>query len=107
MENEQLDAQQNAPETGSDREINRLLDVPLTVHVELGRRKIKISDLLEVNTGSVVELDTPAGASLAIYANRTLIAQGEAVVVGERYGIRVTEIVSPEERVQQLGGRGD
>jgi flagellar motor switch protein FliN/FliY len=90
--------------SGSGGDLDRILEIPLTIHVELGRKKMKISDLLEVGAGTVVELDVAAGTPLAIYANHTLIAQGEAVVVGERYGVRVTDIISPQERVKRLGG---
>ncbi|MBI2895996.1 MAG: FliM/FliN family flagellar motor switch protein [Deltaproteobacteria bacterium] len=89
------------------REIDRILEIPLEIHVELGRRRMKISELLAIGTGGILELTTPAGAPLALYANQTLIAHGEAVVVGERYGIRVTDIVSPRERVKRLGGVED
>jgi flagellar motor switch protein FliN/FliY len=82
-----------------------VLDIPLTIHVELGRRRLKIRELLEMGAGAVLDLATQAGAPLAIYANHTLIAEGEAVIVGERYGIRITEIVSPAERVRRLGGQ--
>lgn len=86
--------------------IERILEIPLELTVELGRKRVRIGELLAVNVGSVIDLGTPAGAPLAIYANNTLIAHGEAVVVGERYGIRVTDIVSPRERVRRLGGEG-
>ena len=86
--------------------IERILEIPLELTVELGRKRVRIGELLSVNVGSVIDLGTPAGAPLAIYANSTLIAHGEAVVVGERYGIRVTDIVSPHERVRRLGGEG-
>ena len=87
--------------------IERILEIPLELTVELGRKRVRIGELLSVNVGSVIDLGTPAGAPLAIYANSTLIAHGEAVVVGERYGIRVTDIVSPHERVRRLGGEGE
>jgi flagellar motor switch protein FliN/FliY len=85
--------------------LERILDLPLVIHVELGNRRMRISELLQVTVGGVLDLDAAAGAPLGIYANRTLIAQGEAVVVGERYGIRVTEIVTPAERIKRLGHR--
>jgi len=88
----------------SENDIERILEIPLEVSVELGRKRIRISELLSLSVGSVLELGTAAGAPLSIYANNTLIARGEAVVVGERYGIRVTDIVSPKERVRRLGG---
>jgi len=85
--------------------VDRILDLPLTIHVELGHRRMRVDDLLQVVVGSVLELDTAAGSPLGIYANSTLIAQGEAVVVGEHYGVRVTEILTPSERVRKLGER--
>ncbi|MCG8557255.1 MAG: flagellar motor switch protein FliN [Proteobacteria bacterium] len=85
-------------------ELARIMEIPLELHVELGRKRMKISELLSVAAGTVLELTTAAGSPLSIYANRTLIAQGEAVVVGERYGVRITEIVPPRERVKRLGG---
>lgn len=88
----------------SENDIERILEIPLEVSVELGRKRMRISELLALSVGSVLELGTAAGAPLSIYANNTLIARGEAVVVGERYGIRVTDIVSPKERVRRLGG---
>jgi flagellar motor switch protein FliN len=97
-----------APGAGSALEdgVDRILDLPLVIHVELGHRRMRVSDLLQIAVGSVLELDTAAGAPLGIYANQTLIAQGEAVVVGEHYGVRVTEIITPSERVKKLGDRG-
>lgn len=96
---------QSAPNLESTpSELDRILEIPLEIHVELGRKRLKIRDLLQAGTGTIIDLDTPAGAPLAIYANHTLIAQGEVVVVGERYGIRITDIVSPRERVKRLGG---
>lgn len=84
-------------------DLQRILEIPLEIHVELGRKRMRIEELLQVGVGSVVELDRAAGSKLAIYANKTLVAQGEAVVVGDRYGVRVTDILSPGERVKRLG----
>lgn len=86
--------------------LERILDLPLQIHVQLGSRRMRISDLLELAIGSILDLDTAAGAPLDIYANQTLIAQGEAVVVGDHYGVRITEIVTPAERVKRIGNRG-
>ena len=86
--------------------LERILDLPLVIHVQLGSRRMRISDLLELAVGSILDLDTAAGAPLDIYANQTLIAQGEAVVVGDHYGVRITEIVTPAERVKRIGNRG-
>lgn len=88
----------------SNDELERIMEIPLQIHVELGRKRMRISELLAVGTGTVVELTTAAGSPLSIYANQTLIAQGEAVVIGERYGVRITEIVSQRERVRRLSG---
>ncbi|MDD9933854.1 MAG: flagellar motor switch protein FliN [Myxococcales bacterium] len=87
-------------------DLDRVLDIPLTLHVELGGRRMKVKDLLSLGAGTVLELDTPAGSPLQIFANETMIAQGEAVVVGERYGVRVTDIIAPSERVRRLGRTG-
>lgn len=91
---------------GSGNGLERVLDLPLEIHVELGRKRVRIADLLALGPGSLVELDVAAGAPLSILANQVLVAHGEAVVVGERYGVRVTEIVSPQERVRRLGAGG-
>ena len=91
------------PEQGAG-ELGRVLEIPLVVHVELGRRRMRISELLSLQPGAVLELDAEASAPLAIYANRTLVAHGEAVVVGDHYGVRITQIVSPEERALRLAG---
>jgi flagellar motor switch protein FliN/FliY len=98
------------PPAGADaglagNDLDRILDIPLDIHVELGRRKMRIEELLGIDVGSVVELGTPAGTPLSIYANRVLVAQGEAVIVGERYGVRITDIVPAGERVRRLGGK--
>ena len=103
LENDLLGSAAAGEQTGSA--VERILDLPLTIHVELGHRRMRVDDLLQVAVGSVLELETAAGAPLGIYANHTLIAQGEAVVVGEHYGVRVTEILTPSERVKRLGER--
>jgi flagellar motor switch protein FliN/FliY len=88
-------------------ELDRILDIPLTIHVELGRKRMKIRELLDLGPGSIIDLDTAAGTPLAIYANHTLVAHGEAVLAGDRYGIRITDVVSTAERVRRLGGKED
>jgi flagellar motor switch protein FliN/FliY len=98
------DAADRSEEEASPSDLERILEIPLEISVELGRKRLRISELLAITVGSVVELGTAAGTPLAIYANNTLIARGEAVIVGERYGVRVTDIVSPRERVKKLGG---
>lgn len=84
------------------RDLDFLLDIPLEISVELGRTKMIINDLLQLGQGSVVELDKPAGDPLEILVNRKLVARGEAVVVNDRFGVRITDIISPMERVKQL-----
>jgi len=79
-----------------------LLDVPLDITVELGRTKMLINDMLKLGQGSVIELSKLAGESLEILANRKPIARGEVVVVNEKYGVRLTEVISPMERVEGL-----
>jgi flagellar motor switch protein FliN/FliY len=79
-----------------------LLDIPLEISVELGRTKMLINELLKLGQGSVLELSKLAGETLEILANRKLIARGEVVVVNEKYGIRLTEIISPSERIERL-----
>ncbi len=95
---------ESLPPESSD--LDRIMEIPLEVHVELGRRRMRISELLGLGVGSVIDLGVTAGSPLAVYANQTLVARGEAVVIGERYGIRITDIVSPRERVKRLGGLG-
>ena len=80
-----------------------ILDIPLEVSVELGRARMLISDLLQLGQGSVIELTKLAGEPLEIFVNQKLIARGEVVVVNEKFGIRMTDIISPAERVKQLG----
>ena len=79
-----------------------LLDIPLEVTVELGRTKMLINDMLKLGQGSVIELAKLAGESLEILANQKPIARGEVVVVNEKYGVRLTEVISPMERVEGL-----
>lgn len=84
------------------RDIDFLLDVPLDVTVELGRSRMLIKDLLQLGQGSVVELEKLAGEPMEILVNNKLIARGEVVVVNEKFGVRLTDIVSPAERIRQL-----
>ncbi|MCX7913347.1 MAG: flagellar motor switch protein FliN [Thermodesulfovibrionales bacterium] len=84
------------------RDINFLLDIPLDVCVEIGKTKMQIKDLLQLGQGSVIELDKLAGEPVEVLINGKLIARGEVVVVNEKFGVRLTDIVSPSERIQQL-----
>jgi len=79
-----------------------ILEVPVTISLEIGRTRISIRNLLQLNQGSVVELDRLAGEPLDVMVNGTLIAHGEVVVVNEKYGIRLTDVISPVERVKKL-----
>ncbi len=90
-----------APE-GAKRDLDFILDIPLEVSAELGRTKLLINELLQLGQGSVVELNKLAGEPLEIYVNGKLVARGEAVVINEKFGIRLTDIISPIERVKQL-----
>lgn len=87
----------------SMKDLEFLLDIPLEISVELGRTKMLINDLLQLGQGSVIELTKLAGEPLEILINQKLIARGEAVVVNEKFGVRLTDIISPMERVKQLG----
>jgi flagellar motor switch protein FliN len=84
------------------RDLDFLLDIPLEVSVELGATTMLINDLLQLGQGSVIELNKLAGEPLEILVNHTLIARGEAVVINEKFGVRITDIISPTERVKQL-----
>jgi flagellar motor switch protein FliN/FliY len=84
-------------------DLGRVLDVPVEVTVELGRRRIKISEALDLGPGSVLEFAKSADEPLDIRVNNQLVARGEAVVLGDRYGVRVTEVVSPDERLRHSG----
>lgn len=84
------------------RSVEFLLDVPLQVTVELGRAKMKIADLLKLAKGSVVELDKVAGEALDLRVNGQLVARGEAVIVNDKFGVRLTDVLSASERVKSL-----
>lgn len=85
------------------RELEFLYDVPLQVSVEVGRARILLKDLLQMGEGYVVELDKLAGEPLDLYVNSRLIARGEAVKVGDKFGIKLTEVVSQSDRIENLG----
>ncbi len=84
------------------KNLERVMDIPLTISVELGRSKVPISDLLQFSQGSVIELTKLAGEPLDVLVHGKLVARGEAVVVNDQFGIRLTDIVSPTERIQSL-----
>ena len=87
---------------GLDVNLDVVLDIPVNISMEIGRTKISIRNLLQLNQGSVVELDRLAGEPMDVLVNGTLIARGEVVVVNEKFGIRLTDIISPAERVKKL-----
>jgi flagellar motor switch protein FliN/FliY len=87
---------------GVKRDLDFILDIPLDVSAELGRTKLLINELLQLGQGSVIELNKLAGEPLEIYVNGKLVARGEAVVINEKFGVRLTDIISPIERVKQL-----
>ena len=93
----------NAQEFQPERGLEFLYDVPLQISVEVGRSKILLKDLLKMGEGYVIELDKLAGDPLDLYVNSRLIAKGEAVMVGDKFGIRLTDVVSPVDRIEQLG----
>jgi len=85
-----------------DRNLSLIMDIPLKVTVELGRTKMPVSELLNLTQGSVIELAKLAGEPMEVLVNDKLIARGEAVVVNEKFGVRLTDIISPSERIEQL-----
>ena len=85
-----------------DVNLEVILDVPVTLSMEVGRTRIPIRNLLQLNQGSVVELERAAGEPLDVFVNGTLVAHGEVVVVNERFGIRLTDVISPAERLRKL-----
>lgn len=98
---EKPDKMSGIPDT-SHRNLSLILDIPLRVAVELGRTKMVVNDLLNLGQGSVIELSKLAGEPMEVLVNDKLVARGEAVVVNEKFGVRLTDIISPSERVEQL-----
>ena len=96
--------QELQPESTMDGEVSldAILDVPVIISMEIGRTKISIRNLLQLNQGSVVELDRLAGEPMDVLVNGTLIAQGEVVVVNDKFGVRLTDVISPADRVKRL-----
>src|SRR6187551_2153371 len=85
-----------------DSKLEVILDVPVTLTLEVGRTRLPIRSLLQLSQGSVVELERAAGDPLDVYVNGTLIAHGEVVVVNDKFGIRLTDVISPAERIRKL-----
>jgi flagellar motor switch protein FliN/FliY len=98
---EELSPDQKKP--GVYPELEFILDIPLEISAEIGRTKMLIRDLLKLNQGSVIELEKFAGEPVEIYVNGKLMAKGEVVVVNDKFGVRITEIISAQERVKKLG----
>lgn len=92
----------NSSASGDDINMDVILDIPVKLSMEIGRTSVNIRSLLQLNQGSVIELDRMAGEPLDVLVNGTLIAHGEVVVVNEKFGIRLTDVVSPAERVKKL-----
>ena len=92
-----------SPNAGSgDVKLDVILDIPVTIAMEIGRTKLSIRHLLQLNQGSVVELDRLAGEPMDVLVNGTLVAHGEVVVVNEKFGIRLTDVISPADRIKNL-----
>lgn len=91
------------PMSGDGPNLDVILDIPVTLSMEVGSTNISIRNLLQLNQGSVIELDRLAGEPLDVLVNGTLIAHGEVVVVNEKFGIRLTDVISPTERIKKLG----
>ena len=89
------------PESGEVK-LDVILDIPVTVGMEIGRTQLSIRNLLQLNQGSIVELDRLAGEPMDVLVNGTLVAHGEVVVVNEKFGIRLTDVVSPADRIKNL-----
>ena len=92
-----------SPSEGESRGLDFLYDIPLQISVEVGRSKILLRDLLKMSEGYVIELDKLAGEPLDLYVNSRLIARGEAVLVGDKFGIRLTDVVSTSDSIENLG----
>nr|WP_162922547.1 flagellar motor switch protein FliN [Aliivibrio sp. EL58] len=97
-----LEAKEPSFNEDERRKLDTILDIPVTISMEVGRSHISIRNLLQLNQGSVVELDRIAGESLDVMVNGTLIAHGEVVVVNDKFGIRLTDVISQTERIKKL-----
>lgn len=92
----------DSKDSAEQKSLDFVLDIPLQLTVELGRAKLLVKDVLQLNQGSVVELTKLAGEPLDVFVNSKLVARGEAVVINEKFGIRLVDIVSPHERVEKV-----
>jgi flagellar motor switch protein FliN/FliY len=100
--NSQFEDKKSSSASGDEINLDVILDVPVTISMEIGRTQINIRNLLQLNQGSVVELERFAGEPLDVLVNGTLIAHGEVVVINDKFGIRLTDVISPSERVKRL-----
>lgn len=96
------DLRADGPLESTDLNLDVILDVPVALSLEVGRTRMPIRNLLQLNRGSVIELERGAGEPLDVYVNGTLIAHGEVVVINDRFGVRLTDVVSPSERIRRL-----
>lgn len=94
--------QENTSMQQGDVNLDVILDIPVTIAMEIGRTRLSIRNLLQLNQGSVIELDRLAGEPMDVLVNGTLVAHGEVVVVNEKFGIRLTDVISPAERIKNL-----
>jgi flagellar motor switch protein FliN/FliY len=103
-ENNKDESRETVDETEArgERELDFILDIPLELSVELGKAKLLVNDLLQLGQGSIIELNKLAGEPLEVYINRKLIARGEVVVVNEKFGVRLTDVITPIDRVKSL-----
>jgi flagellar motor switch protein FliN/FliY len=99
---EELEEESTSLSSEEKRRLDTILDIPVTISMEVGRSQISIRNLLQLNQGSVVELDRVAGEPLDVLVNGTLIAHGEVVVVNDKFGIRLTDVISQTERIKKL-----
>ena len=102
VELEELQEERGLISADEKRKLDTILDIPVTISMEVGRAKISIRNLLQLNQGSVVELERLAGEPLDVLVNGTLIAHGEVVVVNDKFGIRLTDVISQIERIKKL-----
>src|SRR5690606_29846411 len=98
----ELDELKETAKSSHNPDLDVILDIPVSISMEVGRTSITIRNLLQLNQGSVIELDRLAGEPLDVLVNGTLIAHGEVVVVNEKFGIRMTDVISPSERIKKL-----
>ncbi|THB80046.1 MAG: flagellar motor switch protein FliN [Desulfobacteraceae bacterium] len=100
--NTDVEEKEGSAEEHGERELDFILDIPLELSVELGKTRMLVNDLLQLGQGSIIELNKLAGEPLEVYINHKLIARGEVVVVNEKFGVRLTDIITPIDRVKSL-----